>query len=405
MFLRVTALFFSALFFSAVGAAQTARPGAKPGPASKPAAKRQRTPAEEARDEWNRGAVAYRTGKFADAQRHFERARELDPKMKDVRLYIARSIQRQYRPGVEDPENVAKAEAAVAAFEAILAEDPGHDDALRSLVALFGQMRQEERARAAMLRRANDASVPLPKRADALLGLAGTDWKCAQEITERKEHKESAEQGGKVSVKYKMPADVGEFYKAQQCATNGLMLAEQAVQLAPESIPAWTSKVNLLQELAKLAEMEGNPSQKEFYTQQRAEAAERRRALGGGQIVEPGVVAVPSATDAAAQPSAADGAGGTEKIVSAGVLNNKTLSKPLPDYPAEARAARVQGVVTVQIVVDEEGRVTSATAISGPALLREAAAAAARQARFAPTLLSGQPVKVSGIISYDFTLE
>ena len=61
--------------------------------------------------------------------------------------------------------------------------------------------------------------------------------------------------------------------------------------------------------------------------------------------------------------------------------------------------------MTVQIVVDESGRVISASAVSGHPLLQQAAVAAARQARFSPTLLSGQPVKVSGVITYNFVLQ
>jgi len=92
-------------------------------------------------------------------------------------------------------------------------------------------------------------------------------------------------------------------------------------------------------------------------------------------------------------------------IVRGGVLNGKAISKPAPPYPAIARAAGAQGTVTVQIVVDEEGRVISAQAVSGHPLLQSAAVEAAREARFSPTLLSGQPVKVSGVITYNFVLQ
>ena len=92
-------------------------------------------------------------------------------------------------------------------------------------------------------------------------------------------------------------------------------------------------------------------------------------------------------------------------VVSGGVLNGKAISKPQPAYPPIAKAARAQGTVTVQILVDESGRVVSATAVSGHPLLQQAAVAAARQARFSPTLLSGQPVKVSGVITYNFVLQ
>lgn len=92
-------------------------------------------------------------------------------------------------------------------------------------------------------------------------------------------------------------------------------------------------------------------------------------------------------------------------IVAGGVLNGKAISKPTPEYPAIAKAARAQGTVVVQIVVGEDGRVMSASAVSGHPLLQQAAVAAARQARFSPTLLSGQPVKVSGVITYNFVLQ
>jgi protein TonB len=90
------------------------------------------------------------------------------------------------------------------------------------------------------------------------------------------------------------------------------------------------------------------------------------------------------------------------KTISGGVLNGKAISLPKPPYPPAARAVRASGAVSVQVLIDESGRVVSASAASGHPLLRAAAESAARGARFSPTLLSGQPVKVSGIITYNF---
>ena len=92
------------------------------------------------------------------------------------------------------------------------------------------------------------------------------------------------------------------------------------------------------------------------------------------------------------------------KQVSGGVLNGKALSLPKPDYPAAARVARASGEVVVEVTVDESGKVIAARVISGHQMLRGAATAAARQARFAPTKLSGQPVRVIGTITYNFAL-
>lgn len=95
---------------------------------------------------------------------------------------------------------------------------------------------------------------------------------------------------------------------------------------------------------------------------------------------------------------------GNHAPISGGVLNGKAISLPQPPYPPAARAVRASGAVNVQVTVDEKGNVTSASAVSGHPLLRAAATAAARQARFAPTKLSGAPVKVTGVIVYNFVL-
>ncbi|HEX8160485.1 MAG TPA: TonB family protein [Pyrinomonadaceae bacterium] len=88
--------------------------------------------------------------------------------------------------------------------------------------------------------------------------------------------------------------------------------------------------------------------------------------------------------------------------VSGGVLNGRAINLPPPAYPDMARRMRTTGMVTVEVVVDVSGRVISAKAMTGPEVLREAAERAAMQARFAPTLLSGQPVKITGSINYNF---
>ena len=89
---------------------------------------------------------------------------------------------------------------------------------------------------------------------------------------------------------------------------------------------------------------------------------------------------------------------------SSGVITSKVITKPKPPYPNIARVTKTQGPVNVEILIDESGRVVSARAVDGPAMLRPAAETAARQARFTPTLLGGQPVKVSGVITYNFIL-
>ena len=90
--------------------------------------------------------------------------------------------------------------------------------------------------------------------------------------------------------------------------------------------------------------------------------------------------------------------------ISGGVLNGTAVSLPAPIYPEAAKRMRVSGIVSVDVVVDETGKVISAQASGGPASLRDVAVQAALKARFSPTKLSGQPVKVSGLINYKFAL-
>ncbi len=91
--------------------------------------------------------------------------------------------------------------------------------------------------------------------------------------------------------------------------------------------------------------------------------------------------------------------------ISGGVLNGRAISLPKPAYPPIARQAHASGTVVVQVVIDENGGVISAHAVSGHPLLQAVAVAAARAARFSPTKLSGQPVKVTGVITYNFVAQ
>ena len=87
------------------------------------------------------------------------------------------------------------------------------------------------------------------------------------------------------------------------------------------------------------------------------------------------------------------------------VLNSQALSLPKPPYPPLAKQLHIQGVISVQVLIDETGRVISAKAVSGSPFLTVEAQRAAYQARFSPTLIGDQPVKVSGVITYNFVLQ
>lgn len=90
------------------------------------------------------------------------------------------------------------------------------------------------------------------------------------------------------------------------------------------------------------------------------------------------------------------------RIQPKGVVNGKAISLPKPPYPAEAKKDRFKSLVNVQVTIDEEGNVISAKAVSGNPVFHPSAEKAALGAKFSPTLMEGNPVKVTGVIVYNF---
>ncbi|HUS09507.1 MAG TPA: TonB family protein, partial [Pyrinomonadaceae bacterium] len=85
-------------------------------------------------------------------------------------------------------------------------------------------------------------------------------------------------------------------------------------------------------------------------------------------------------------------------------LRKAAIDLPQPQYPEAARLLGAEGIVEVQILIDEKGEVTKASALSGDVLFTELAAEAARKAKFSRVKLSPEPAKIYGVINYTFNL-
>ena len=232
-----------------------------------------RTPnQEQAQKELNEAARAYREGNFAEAQRHSERALELDPENRSAPMFIARTIHAQYKPGDMSPENLAKAREAIFAYQQLLLRTPNDDESYKAIAYLYGAIKEEELLRDWLLKRAGDSSIQADKRAEAYIVLASKDWDCSFKITELPTSKVTTVEGKKAVVQYLIPKDKTEYAKAVQCANRGLEMAEQAVVLNPENETAWSYKANLLLELVKLMEMSGDAQQLSQFQRRHDEA-------------------------------------------------------------------------------------------------------------------------------------
>src|ERR1041385_2663852 len=233
-----------------------------------------------AKNQLNEAARAYHDGHFEEAEQYSRRALELDPDSKTAPLFIARTIHAQYRPGVQAPDNIAKANEAIAAYQQILQKDPKSEEAYKAIAYLYGATKDEEKLRSWISARATDASAAPEKRAEAYVVLASQDWDCSFKITELpSNHTTTLEAGNRAVIVYKKPQNPKDFDQAQQCVKRGLEEVENSIKLDPNSESAWSYKTNLLIEASRLAEMDGKPDQKAQFDKQREEAQKRTTEL------------------------------------------------------------------------------------------------------------------------------
>lgn len=233
-----------------------------------------------AKNELNEAARTYREGHFEEAEQHSRRALELDPDNKTAPSFVARTIHAQYRPGVQSPENLAKANEAIQAYQQILQKNPKNDEAYKAIAYLYGATKEDDKLRSWISARANDTNAEPEKRAEAYIVLASKDWDCSFKITELPASKTTTlNPGNRATVSYKKPSDQKEFDMAQACVKRGLEEIENAIKLDPNSESAWSYKTNLLLEASKLAEMDGKMDQKAALDKQREVAQKRTNEL------------------------------------------------------------------------------------------------------------------------------
>jgi tetratricopeptide (TPR) repeat protein len=233
-----------------------------------------------AKNQLNEAARAYHEGHFEEAEQYSRKAFELDPNSKTAPIFIARTIHAQYRQGVQTPENLAKANEAIQAYQRILERDPKSDEAYKAIAYLYGAIKDDEKLRSWISSRATDSAAPPEKRAEAYIVLASKDWDCSFKITELPTNKTmSLGAGNRATITYKKPQNQQDFETAQACVKRGLEEAENAIKFDPNNESAWSYKTNLLIEASRLAEMDGKLDQKAIFDKQREEAQKRTTEL------------------------------------------------------------------------------------------------------------------------------
>ena len=234
-----------------------------------------------AKNQLNEAARAYREGKFEEAEQHSREAAALDPNNKTAPMFIARTMHAQYRPGVQAPDNIAKAQKAIEAYQQLLKNNPNDEEAYKAIAYLYGATKDDVKLREWITSRAVNESAEPEKRAEAYIVLASKDWDCSFKITELPTNKTTTvdPSNNKATVSYKKPSDQKEFDSAQMCVKQGLAEAESAIKFDPTNESAWSYKTNLLLEASKLAEMDGKTDAKSDYQKQYDVALKRTTEL------------------------------------------------------------------------------------------------------------------------------
>lgn len=125
-----------------------------------------------ARDQLNKGVLAYKNAKYEEAINHFQQAVQLDPSLLNARLYLATAFAQQYIPGADAPDNNKMAEQAIDQYKEVLQRDPKNVNSVKGIAYLYLQMKQFDKAKE-FYRKATELD---PNDPEPYYSVAVIDW-------------------------------------------------------------------------------------------------------------------------------------------------------------------------------------------------------------------------------------
>src|SRR5260370_14690459 len=100
-----------------------------------------------ARDQLNKGVASFKNARYEQATGHFKNAVTLDPSLQNAKLYLAAAYFAQYIPGVDSPENLQNANAAIEQYNSVLEKDPKNVNSIKGIAILDLQMKKFDEAK------------------------------------------------------------------------------------------------------------------------------------------------------------------------------------------------------------------------------------------------------------------
>jgi tetratricopeptide (TPR) repeat protein len=222
---------------------------------------------KQAREELGIGACSYRAQDYAAAQHHFENAARLDPTDKLGFRYASWAAYKQYQKGVKSAANLAKGREVISNLLKVIEVDPSEIGDASRVADMYADLEPDRLSDLSI-----DQTLPKPVRLAIYIKQAAQKNTCANDITDSPETRHVVTVGGKSSYRYKMPANRADFDRGKTCAREGLVFANKAVELEPDSENAVSYKASLLYQSARFAEMENDVAAKASY-QKQADAA------------------------------------------------------------------------------------------------------------------------------------
>lgn len=223
------------------------------------------------------GATAYKERKFEAARELFRDAISRDPtgetqEGRTAQVFLARTLHSEY---IANRANKEKAEAAIAEYQKVLQKEISDQSSFKAVANLYENIGMQDEWLKWVTERANNTDVPPEQRAEALVILAARKYTCANEISDAEAVKKTVKQDGKDVYQFVKPAAPEDLEKLKQCAEEGTQLINKAVELAPNNDSAWSYKANLLGQKARIAEMEGNNTDKEKFKSEAEQAKDK----------------------------------------------------------------------------------------------------------------------------------
>jgi tetratricopeptide (TPR) repeat protein len=240
------------------------------------------------------GATAYKERKFQVAEQLFRKTVEIDPNAETMegetaQLFLARTLHSEF---ISDRKNTAKAEEAVQAYQKVLAKNINDQGSFKALASLMDTLGRKDESSQLVTERAANTNVKPEYRAEAYTSMAARQYSCANEISDVEPVKKTVKKDGKDVYQYTKPENADDFTKLKTCADEGIKLIDQAISLEPKDVEqmkgldpktltpqeidakletlkifssAWSYKANLLYQKMRIAEMDGNASEKDSF--------------------------------------------------------------------------------------------------------------------------------------------